>query len=46
VIPGLQEIARQFGVNRVFACLIVAASLTGFILFAQSVARWFEDRNP
>jgi hypothetical protein len=46
VIPNLTEIAEVFGVSPLFVCPIVAASVTSLILFAQSVARWFEDRNP
>ena len=45
MIPNLAEIAERFGVNVVMVPLVLAALLTGAMLFAQSVARWFEDRN-
>jgi hypothetical protein len=45
VIPNLQEVARHFGFNPSFVALAVAGTLTGFVLLAQSIARWFDDRN-
>jgi hypothetical protein len=45
VIPNLQEVARHFGVNPSFVTLAVAGALTAFVLLAQSIARWFDDRN-
>lgn len=45
MIPNLQEIARHFGVNPSFVGLAVAGVLTGFVLLAQSIAHWFDDRD-
>jgi hypothetical protein len=45
VIPNIQEIARHFGVNPSFVALAVGGALTGFVLLAQSIARWFDDRD-
>jgi hypothetical protein len=46
VIPDITAIAERFGVNPAFAPLVLAALLTSLVLFAQSIARWFEDRKP
>jgi len=46
VIPDVTTIAERFGVNPVFAPLVLAALLTSLALFVQSIARWFEDRKP
>ncbi|HLK06243.1 MAG TPA: hypothetical protein VKT53_17535 [Candidatus Acidoferrum sp.] len=45
MIPSLPEIARQLGVSPSFFALAVAGVLTGFALLAQSIARWFDDRD-
>jgi len=45
VIPGLHEIAQQFGVSPSFVALATAGVLTAFVLLAQSIARWFDDRE-
>jgi len=45
VIPNLQEIARHLAVNPSFVALTLAGALTGFIVLAQSIARWFDDRD-
>lgn len=45
MIPSLQEIARHFGVNLSFVALAMAGVLTAFAFLAQSVARWFDDRD-
>jgi hypothetical protein len=45
VIPNLQEVARHFGFNPSFVALAVAGAQTGFVLLAQSIARWFDDRD-
>lgn len=46
MIPDLAASTERLGVNLAFAPLLVAALLTAFVLFAHSLARWFEDRNP
>ncbi len=46
MIPDLATIAERFGVDPAFAPLVLAALLTVLVLFVQSIARWFEDRNP
>jgi len=46
VIPTLTEIAELLGVSPAFVPIVLAALLTGIVLAVQSVARWFEDRNP
>jgi hypothetical protein len=46
VIQNFTELTERLGINAVFVPLVVAAVLTATIFFAQSVARWFEDRNP
>ena len=45
MIPNLQEVARHFGFNPSFVALAVAGALTGFVLLAESLARWFGDRD-
>jgi hypothetical protein len=45
VIPSLLDAARELGMNPHLLVLVMAGVLTGFVLFAQSIARWFEDRN-
>ena len=46
MIPDVTAIAEKFGVSPAFAPLVLAALLTALVLFMQSAARWFEDRNP
>jgi len=46
VIPNLAELAERLGVSPAFVPLAFVALLTALALFVQSVARWFEDRNP
>jgi hypothetical protein len=46
VIPSLLEISRRFGLTPPLAVLVLAVMLTGIVFFAQSIARWFDDRNP
>jgi len=43
VIPNLQEVARHFGFNPSFVALAVGGALTGLVLLAQLIARWFGD---
>ena len=45
MIPSLREIARHLDVNNSFVALAMAGALTGFVLLAQSIARWFDDRD-
>ncbi len=45
MIPNLWEIAQKFGLSPAFAALLLAGVLTGIVLFAQSIARWFDDHN-
>jgi len=45
VIPGLPEIARQFGIGPWFVAVAAADVLTAFVLLAQSIARRFDDRD-
>jgi hypothetical protein len=45
VIPSLREIARHFDANTSFVVLAMAGALTAFVLLAQSIARWFDDRD-
>jgi hypothetical protein len=45
MIPSLPEIARHFDVSPSFVALAVAGVLTAFVLLAQSIARWFDDRD-
>jgi hypothetical protein len=45
VIPNLQEIARELGLNPAFVAIAAAATLTAGALFAQGVANWFDDTN-
>jgi hypothetical protein len=46
VIRSLTEVAETLSVNATLAALVIAALITGFVLLAQSVIGWFEDRNP
>jgi hypothetical protein len=45
VIPNLGETAERFGVATSLVPVAFAALLTGMVIFTQSVARWFEERN-
>jgi len=45
VIPDLLEIAQRFGISPAFAALFLSGVLTGIVLFVQSIANWFDDRN-
>jgi hypothetical protein len=40
------EIARRFSVGPALVALLLAGALTGIVLFVQSIANWFDDRNP
>ena len=46
MIPNLVEVLERLGVDRSFVAAILAALLTGLVLLAPSVARWFDKRNP
>ena len=46
MIPALTDLAAKLGVNAALVVLAFAGLLTGIVLLAQSVARWFEDQNP
>jgi len=39
-------VAETLSVNATLAALVITALITGFVLLAQSVIGWFEDRNP
>jgi import receptor subunit TOM6-like len=45
VIPGLVEISGRFDLSPAFTILVLAALLTAGVLFVQSIASWFDDRN-
>jgi len=45
VIPSLPEIARQFGIGPPFVAIAAAGVMTAVVLLAQSIARWFDDRD-
>jgi hypothetical protein len=46
VISALNDLAAKLGINAALAALVFVGLLTGFVLLAQSVAGWSEDRNP
>jgi hypothetical protein len=46
VIPNLWELSHGFGLAPAFTALVLAGLVTGTVFFAQSIAGWFEDRNP
>jgi hypothetical protein len=38
--------AKKLAMNPALLALVLASLITGFVLLAQSVVGWFEDRNP
>jgi hypothetical protein len=46
VIQALTEVAEKLAMNAALLALMLAGLITGFVLLAQSVVGWFEDRNP
>ena len=40
------ELAEKAGVTAVFLPLAVGVLITGLLFAAQSIATWFDDRNP
>ena len=46
MIPNLLELWRRVSLAPVFAALMLAGLLTSIVFFAQSIAAWFDDRNP
>ena len=46
MIPNLTELAEELGLAAVLVPLVLAALLTGLVFLAQSVAQWFDERNP
>jgi len=45
VIPSLPEILDRFGVSAALVPFALAALLAAVVLWAPSMARWFEDRD-
>lgn len=45
MIPNLLETARELRLNPSVVALVIAGALTAIVLFAQSIARWFDDGN-
>jgi len=45
VIPTPTEMGQLLGIRLVFVPIMLALLSTGLVLAAQSIARWFEDRN-
>ena len=46
MIPNLAEVAVRLSVSPAVVPLAFAALFTAIVLFVQSFARWFEERNP
>lgn len=46
MIPELIQLAEKAGVTTVFLPLAVGVLIAGLVLAAQSIAAWFDDRNP
>ena len=46
MIPDLAVLREQFGSGVALIPLVFAFFVTGIVLAAQSLAQWFEDRNP
>ena len=46
MIPDLAALREQFGLAVALVPLVFAVLVTGMVFAAQSVAQWFEDRNP
>jgi hypothetical protein len=42
MIPNLTEFAKKLG----FTAVLVPFVLAGLVLQTQSVAQWFDERNP
>lgn len=45
MMPNLLEATRELGLTPPFVALLVAGVLTAIVLFGQSIACWFDDRN-
>jgi hypothetical protein len=46
MIPELTGLGEQFGLGVALVPLAFAALVTGIVFAAQSLAQWFNDRNP
>jgi hypothetical protein len=46
MIPELTALAQTLGVSAVLIPLALGVLVTGMVFLAQSVAAWFDDRNP
>ncbi len=46
MIPELIEFAEKAGVTALLLPLAVGLLIGGLVLAAQSIAAWFDDRNP
>ena len=46
MILNLAEVAERLAIRPAVVPLAFAALFTTIVLFVQSVAHWFEDRNP
>jgi hypothetical protein len=46
VIPEWVELAERTDLTAVFLPLAVAVLIAGLLVAAQSIAAWFDDRNP
>ena len=45
MIPPVTEFAEMLGVSAAFVPLALVCLLTATVLFVQSIAYWFDDRN-
>ena len=46
MISEWMELAEKAGLTDVFVPLAVGVVIAGLVFAAQSVAAWFDDRNP
>lgn len=46
MIPEWIELAEKADLTAVFLPLAVAVLIAGLLFAAQSIAAWFDDRNP
>jgi hypothetical protein len=45
MIPSFDELAGMLGVSAEFVPFALVGVLTATVLFLQSIAQWFDDRN-